>query len=56
MTGTVKQDAKGMAEGIAHLAGNAMMDKNLMENTDKFHISKEVSNKMYIPYTEYTGK
>ncbi|MBR3942022.1 MAG: galactose ABC transporter substrate-binding protein [Clostridia bacterium] len=56
MTGTVKQDAKGMAEGIAHLAGNAMMDKNLMENTDKFHISKEISNKMYIPYTEYTGK
>lgn len=56
MTGTVKQDAKGMAEGILHLATNAKDGKGLMENTEKFHISEKFSNKMYIPYTGYTGE
>ena len=56
MTGTVKQDAKGMAEGIAHLASNVMQGKKLMDKTDKFHISKDFSNKMYIPYTKFTDK
>ncbi len=55
MTGTVKQDAKGMAEGILHLATNVRDEKNLMDNTEKFHISEQYANKMYIPYTGYTG-
>ncbi len=56
MTGTIKQDAEGMAEAIAKLAGNAADDKDLMDGTDSYNISEKVSNKIYIPYGEYTGE
>lgn len=55
MTGTIKQDAEGMAGGIAFLAGNAVSGKALMDGTDSYNISEKVSNKIYIPYASYTG-
>ena len=45
MTGTIKQDAEGMANGIAYLAKNIQAGKDLMADTDSFNISEKVSNK-----------
>ncbi len=56
MTGTIKQDAEGMANGIAYLINNAKSGNDLMANTDSFNISETVSNKIYIPYATYTGE
>lgn len=56
MTGTIKQDAEGMAAGIAFLVTNAANGKDLMDQTDSFVISEEISNKIYIPYATYTGE
>lgn len=56
MTGTIKQDAEGMANGIAHLVGNVGVGKELMAETDDFNISEKVSNKIFIPYAAYTGE
>ena len=56
MTGTIKQDAEGMANGIAYLAKNVQAGKELMADTDSFNISANVSNKIFIPYAPYTGE
>jgi methyl-galactoside transport system substrate-binding protein len=56
MTGTIKQDAEGMAEGIAHLVSNAAAGADLMADTDSYNISENVANKIYIPYATYTGE
>ena len=56
MTGTIKQDAEGMANGIAHLVGNVGAGKELMAETDDFNISEKVSNQIFIPYAAYTGE
>ena len=56
MTGTIKQDAEGMANGIAHLVGNVGTGKELMAETEDFNISEKVSNKIFIPYAAYTGE
>lgn len=56
MTGTIKQDAEGMANGIAFLAQNAASGKDLMDSTDSYNISDKVPNKIYIPYAAYTGE
>lgn len=56
MTGTIKQDAEGMANGIAFLAQNAASGKALMDGTDSYNISEKVANKIYIPYATYTGE
>lgn len=56
MTGTIKQDAEGMASGIAFLAKNAASGKGLMDDTASFNISEKVANKIYIPYATYTGE
>ncbi len=56
MTGTIKQDAEGMADGIAFLTNNAVSGKNLMDGTDSYNISTNVNNKIYIPYATYTGE
>ena len=56
MTGTIKQDAEGMANGIAYLAKNVGAGKDLMADTGDFNISENVSNKIYIPYATYTGE
>lgn len=56
MTGTIKQDAEGMASGIAFLAQNAASGKDLMDGTGSYNISANVANKIYIPYAAYTGE
>ena len=53
MTGTIKQDAEGMANGIAYLAKNIQGGKELMADTDSFNISEKVSNKISSPYATY---
>lgn len=56
MTGTIKQDAEGMAGAIAHLTKNVQAGSDLMADTDSYNISPNVSNKIYIPYGVYTGE
>lgn len=58
MTGTIKQDAAGMANCIAFLTENAASGKELMDGVveAKYNISDKVSNKIYIPYAPYTGE
>lgn len=56
MTGTIKQDAEGMADCIAFLTENAASGKSLMDGTDSYNISENVANKIYIPYATYTGE
>ena len=56
MTGTIKQDAEGMADAIAFLSGNVATGKDVMDGTDSYNISANVSNKIYIPYGVYTGE
>lgn len=56
MTGTIKQDAEGMAEAIAFLTQNVAEGKAVMDGTDSYKISENVSNKIYIPYAAYTGE
>lgn len=56
MTGTIKQDADGMAACIADLVENAGSGQEVMADTDSYNISENVSNKIYIPYAMYTGE
>lgn len=56
MTGTIKQDAEGMAGAIAYLAKNVQAGKDLMADTGDYNISPNVSNKIFIPYGAYTGE
>lgn len=56
MTGTIEQDAEGMATCIADLTKNAASGQDLMANTDSYNISENVSNKIYIPYGMYGGE
>ena len=56
MPGTIKQDAEGMAEAIAFLTQNVAEGKAVMDGTDSYNISENVSNKIYIPYAAYTGE
>ena len=57
MTGTIKQDAEGMAECIALLATNVMNGEDLLANTDSYtkDTANSLDNKIFIPYQEYTG-
>ncbi|MBE6913017.1 MAG: galactose ABC transporter substrate-binding protein [Ruminococcaceae bacterium] len=55
MTGTIKQDAEGMAKAIAHLADNVKNGRDLMDGTEIYTIDKNVS-KIRIHYDIYTGK
>ena len=55
MTGTVRQDAEGMAGALALLAANASdSEKTLMQGTENFEID-EGSRKIRIPYAKYFG-
>jgi methyl-galactoside transport system substrate-binding protein len=56
MTGTIKQDAEGMADCIAFLTNNVASGKSVMDGTEGYNISDKVSNKIYIPYATYTGE
>jgi len=55
MTGTIKQDAEGMAKAITHLLNNISNNKDIMENTGSFQVDKGV-NKIRIPYSKYLGE
>ena len=58
MTGTIKQDADGMAECIALLAGNVASGSDLLAGTDSYtkDEANSLDNKIFIPYQEYTGE
>jgi len=54
MTGTIKQDAEGMAACIAYLTGNIQSGLSVMDGTDSYNIAADVANKIYIPYAMFT--
>ncbi len=56
MTGTVMQDADGMAACVAFLASNALSGKDIMDGTDDYNIADGFTNKIYIAYSAYTGE
>jgi methyl-galactoside transport system substrate-binding protein len=62
MTGTVKQDADGMAEAICQMvenvsAGTSMADgiSAVAASGDIFTVADGISNKLYVAYAAYTG-
>jgi methyl-galactoside transport system substrate-binding protein len=55
MTGTVRQDADGMAACLAALAKNVGDGKEIMDGTEDYKVDSEITNKIYIPYDEYSG-
>lgn len=62
MTGTVKQDAEGMANAIAEtagaIAGGSAVDAAVTAAAatgDNFSIAEGVANKLYVAYAPYTG-
>lgn len=54
MTGTIMQDAAGMADTITTLVGNLKGGEDLMANTDQFNVDDSVA-KIRVPYGVYTG-
>ncbi len=64
MTGTVKQDADGMAKAVAQTVKGVQEGKTMIEalaaaqatDTEKFSISSAVSAKLYVAYAPYTGE
>lgn len=54
MTGTIMQDAEGMAKTITTLVGNLNNGDELMANTDQFNVDESVA-KIRVPYGVYTG-
>lgn len=58
MTGTIMQDAVGMADCISDLVSNVGSGQDVMSkvDTERFNISETVSNKVYVPYGIYTGE
>lgn len=64
MTGTVKQDADGMAAAIAsvvssHAEGQSMADSvsaTAQTNADMYSVADGVANKLFVAYAMYTGE
>ena len=54
MTGTVKQDAAGMASTIMTLVENVNSAAELMANTDSYNVDEGVA-KIRVPYAKVTG-
>jgi methyl-galactoside transport system substrate-binding protein len=54
MTGTVMQDAVGMATTISALVKNVQGGSALMDNTGSFNVDSDVA-KIRVPYGKYTG-
>ena len=54
MSGTIKQDAEGMAKAIAHLATNVKNGEDVMNGTGEMNVDDNVS-KIRIPYGIFTG-
>ena len=55
MTGTIKQDADGMASTIVNLVSSVKNGGNLMDNTSSFNVDEGVA-KIRVPYATYTGE
>ena len=55
MTGTIKQDADGMASTILNLVSSVKGGSNLMDNTSSFNVDAGVA-KIRVPYATYTGE
>lgn len=55
MTGTIKQDAAGMADTILNLITSVKDGGNLMDNTSSFNVDDGVA-KIRVPYGTYTGE
>lgn len=55
MTGTIKQDAEGMAATIAALTSNVQSGAALMDNTSSYNVDEAVA-KIRVPYGMYTGE
>lgn len=53
MSGTIKQDAEGMAKAITIIAQNYIMDKNTFEGVDKDNVVG--TWRVNIPYSAYTN-
>jgi methyl-galactoside transport system substrate-binding protein len=63
MTGTVKQDAEGMADAICQMvqstaAGTSMADgiAAAAASSDILTVADGISNKLYVAYAAYTGE
>jgi methyl-galactoside transport system substrate-binding protein len=54
MTGTIKQDAVGMASGLVFLAQNIQKGAELLDGTENFNVDEDVA-KIRIPYAIFTG-
>jgi methyl-galactoside transport system substrate-binding protein len=54
MTGTVKQDADGMAEALADLVNNVMEQKELLGGMEEYDMDSDVA-KIRIAYSKYLG-
>ncbi len=54
MSGTIKQDAAGMATALLHLAKNAVAERDLMADTGAFTVDENV-RKLRIHYEKYVG-
>ncbi len=55
MTGTIKQDADGMASALATLVENVASGADVMANTDSLNVDEDCA-KIRIPYGIYTGE
>lgn len=61
MTGTVKQDAEGMAAAIAQTAkgiidGSKPVDALAALKDERFSVAKDCTSKLYVAYAPYTGE
>ena len=61
MTGTVKQDAEGMAQAICETvkgiaSGETVGDALAAVKDDRFSIASDCSSKLYVAYAPYTGE
>lgn len=54
MSGTIKQDAAGMASALLHLTQNALAERDLMTDTGDFTVDQNV-RKVRIHYEKYVG-
>ncbi len=55
MSGTIEQDAAGMAEGIMHFARNAAEGRALLSGAENFNVDEDVA-KVRIPYAIFTAE
>ena len=61
MTGTVKQDADGMASAIAQTVkavseGKTPVDALASLSDERFSIASDCTAKLYVAYAPYTGE